>query len=110
MFLDFQRDNAKRQGLPVQNGVPHAEAGDKLSEEASFLKNSNDPAGEDASCYCWSCSVHVLLLLKVLMLSCASGFNLIDVFAWGAIGHALGYAALAIISLNSLGVNPAPKF
>ena len=39
-----------------------------------------------------------------------AGFNLIDVFAWGAIGHALGYAALAIISLNTAGVNPAPKF
>ena len=38
------------------------------------------------------------------------GFNIIDVFAWGAIGHALGYAALAIISLNTMGVNPAPKF
>lgn len=45
VFLDFQRDNAKRQGLPVQNGVPHADAGDKLSEEASFLKGTNDPAG-----------------------------------------------------------------
>ena len=55
VFLDFQRDNARRQGLPVQNGVPHAEAGDKLSEEASFLKNTNDPAGEDA-CYTVLCS------------------------------------------------------
>ncbi|DBA86127.1 TPA: hypothetical protein ACH3X1_005642 [Trebouxia sp. C0004] len=82
VFLDFQRDNANRQGLPVQNGVPYAEAGDKLSEEASFLKGTNDPAG----------------------------FNLIDVFAWGAIGHVLGYAALAIISLNTIGINPAPKF
>jgi photosystem I subunit V len=45
VFLDFQRDNANRQGLPVQNGVPYAEAGDKLSEEASFLKGTNDPAG-----------------------------------------------------------------
>ena len=35
-----------------------------------------------------------------------AGFNIIDVFAWGAIGHALGYAALAIISLNSAGINP----
>ena len=46
VFLDFQRDNARRQGLPVQNGVPYAEAGDKLSEEASFLKGTNDPAGK----------------------------------------------------------------
>jgi len=43
------------------------------------------------------------------ILWCA-GFNLIDVFAWGAIGHILGYAALAIISLNTTGINPAPKF
>ena len=49
VFLDFQRDNARRQGLPVQNGVPHSEAGDKLSEEASFLKGTNDPAGK-ATC------------------------------------------------------------
>ena len=35
-----------------------------------------------------------------------AGFNIIDVAAWGAIGHALGYAALAIISLNSAGINP----
>ena len=45
VFLDFQRDNANRQGLPVQNDVIYAEAGDKLSEEASFLKGTNDPAG-----------------------------------------------------------------
>ncbi|KAL3159744.1 hypothetical protein ABBQ38_010150 [Trebouxia sp. C0009 RCD-2024] len=82
VFLDFQRDNVSRQGLPEQNGITYVEAGDKLSEEASFLKSTNDPAG----------------------------FNLVDVFAWGAIGHIFGYAALAIISLNSLGVNPAPKF
>lgn len=68
--------------MPEQNGITYVEAGDKLSEEASFLKSTNDPAG----------------------------FNLVDVFAWGAIGHIFGYAALAIISLNSLGVNPAPKF
>lgn len=46
VFLDFQRDNVKRQGLPEANGVPYAEAGDKLSEEASFLKGTNDPAGQ----------------------------------------------------------------
>ena len=45
-----------------------------------------------------------------LELHCLAGFNIIDVFAWGAIGHVLGYAALAIISLNTTGVNPAPRF
>eukprot|EP00891_Asterochloris_glomerata_P008142 jgi/Astpho2/8142/gw1.00120.275.1_t len=67
VFLDFQRDNAARQGMPVQNGVTHEEAGDRLAGEVPFLKATKDPAG----------------------------FNIIDVFAWGAIGHALGYAALA---------------
>ena len=38
VFLDFQRDNVRRQGLPVQNGITHREAGDKFAEEASFLK------------------------------------------------------------------------
>lgn len=50
VFLDFQRDNVRRQGLPEQNGIPYAEAGDKLSEEASFLKSTNDPAGEESAC------------------------------------------------------------
>lgn len=45
VFLDFQRDNARRQGLPKANGVEYSKAGDKLSEEASFLKGTNDPAG-----------------------------------------------------------------
>ena len=57
MFLPFQRDNVKRQGLGKQNGVPHPEAGDKFAQEATFALNTKDPAG----------------------------FNLIDVFAWGAV-------------------------
>lgn len=47
VFLDFQRDNARRQGLPQANGVEYSKAGDKLSEEASFLKGTNDPAGTE---------------------------------------------------------------
>lgn len=46
VFLDFQRDNAARQGLPKANGVEYADAGDKLSSEASFLKGTKDPAGD----------------------------------------------------------------
>ena len=38
VFLDFQRDNAARQGMPVQNGVTHEEAGDRLAGEVPFLK------------------------------------------------------------------------
>lgn len=65
VFLPFQRDNAKRQGLGKQNGVTHPEAGDKFAQEASFALNTNDPAG----------------------------FNLIDVFAWGAVRAAPGHSA-----------------
>ncbi|CAK0784166.1 hypothetical protein CVIRNUC_007369 [Coccomyxa viridis] len=81
VFLPFQRANAKKQGLPVQNGETNLEAGDRLAEEASFALKTNDPAG----------------------------FNIVDVFAWGAIGHALGYFALATASLNNTpGFDPKP--
>ncbi|KAK9803583.1 hypothetical protein WJX72_002138 [[Myrmecia] bisecta] len=80
VFLPFQRDNVKRQGLPVQNGDTYPEAGDRLAQEASFALKTNDPAG----------------------------FNIIDVMAWGALGHAVGYAVLAGASLQAAGVNPAP--
>ena len=82
MFLPFQRDNVKRQGLGKQNGQTAAEAGDKFAQEASFVLNTNDPAG----------------------------FNLIDVFAWGAIGHALGFFTLATSSLNAAGFDPKVRF
>ena len=32
----------------------------------------------------------------------ASGFTLIDVMAWGSLGHALGFAALAVGSFSLL--------
>jgi len=81
VFLPFQRKNAAKQGLPVQNGETNYDAGDRLAEEASFALKTNDPAG----------------------------FNIIDVFAWGAIGHALAYFALATISLNNTpGFDPKP--
>ena len=64
-----------RQGLPVQNGVTHAEAGDARAMEVSSIMKTNDPAG----------------------------FNIVDVLAWGALGHAVGYAILAI---SSNGYNP----
>ena len=67
VFLPYQRDRVSSAGLPEQNGQTHLAAGDRLAEEASFLMTTNDPAG----------------------------FNLIDVMAWGALGHALGFAVLA---------------
>ena len=54
-------------GAPVQNGVTHAAAGDIRAQEATGVLKTGDPAG----------------------------FNLVDVFAWGALGHAAGFAALA---------------
>lgn len=84
VFLPFQRDNVKRQGLGKQNGVTHPEAGDKFAQEATFALNTKDPAG----------------------------FNLIDVFAWGAVravvllGHvhslAAGYASQGGPPVSSL--------
>jgi len=68
VFLPYQRDRVASAGLPKQNGMTHLEAGDRLAAEASFLQTTNDPAG----------------------------FNLVDVMAWGALGHALGFAILAV--------------
>ena len=49
-------------------------------QEASFALTTNDP----------------------------SGFNAIDTLAWGAIGHALGYFALATNSLSAAGFDAKP--
>ena len=49
-------------------------------QEASFALTTNDPAG----------------------------FNAIDTLAWGAIGHALGYFALATNSLSAAGFDAKP--
>jgi photosystem I subunit V len=43
---------------------------DSLQQEASFITTTNDPAG----------------------------FTLVDTMAWGALGHALGFAILAATS------------
>ena len=75
VFLPFQRDNVARQGLPVQNGVTHAQAGDDRAIQVEGMLKTNDP----------------------------SGFNIVDVLAWGSLGHAIGYAILAI---GSNGYNP----
>jgi photosystem I subunit V len=74
VFMPYQRAQIEKAGLPTQNGETHFAAGDVKAEEASFLNTTNDPAG----------------------------FTLIDVMAWGSLGHALGFAALAVGSFSLL--------
>lgn len=47
---------------------------DNLQQEASFITTTNDPAG----------------------------FTLVDTLAWGALGHALGFAILAASSSGTI--------
>lgn len=47
---------------------------DKLQDEASFITSTNDPAG----------------------------FTIVDTLAWGALGHALGFAFLAASSSGTI--------
>ena len=61
-------------GLPVQNGMVYAKAGDIRAEEAAGVLKTGDP----------------------------SGFNLVDVMAWGSLGHAAGFALLALQSSDCL--------
>ena len=70
VFLPFQRSQVKKAGLPVQNGVTHFEAGDGRAAEASGFLKTGDPAG----------------------------FTLVDVLAWGALGHAVAFFILATAS------------
>lgn len=49
-------------------------------QEASFALKTNDPAG----------------------------FNIVDVLAWGSLGHAVGYFLLAANSLYGAGFDPRP--
>jgi photosystem I subunit V len=64
----YHKNSLKRAGLPVQNGVPHADAGDSRAQEVALFTKTNDP----------------------------DGFTLADVLGWGALGHAVGFALLAI--------------
>eukprot|EP01026_Neomeris_dumetosa_P078511 TRINITY_DN84_c0_g1_i1.p3 TRINITY_DN84_c0_g1~~TRINITY_DN84_c0_g1_i1.p3 ORF type:complete len:133 (-),score=29.80 TRINITY_DN84_c0_g1_i1:167-565(-) len=70
--MPYQRKMTEKAGQPVQNGQTHFAAGDRLAEEATFILKTGDP----------------------------SGFNLVDVFAWGSLGHAIGFAVLAAASLQ----------
>ncbi|KAK8937079.1 hypothetical protein KSP39_PZI012748 [Platanthera zijinensis] len=69
VFFNFQRENVAKQ-LPKQNGVTHFDAGDTRAGEFTALLKSNDPVG----------------------------FNLIDVLAWGSLGHIVAYYILATSS------------
>ncbi|KAL6999032.1 hypothetical protein U1Q18_000198 [Sarracenia purpurea var. burkii] len=70
VFFNFQRENVAKQGLPEQNGLTHFEAGDSRAKEYVSLLKSNDPVG----------------------------FNIVDVLAWGSIGHIVAYYILATSS------------
>ncbi|XP_042519493.1 photosystem I reaction center subunit V, chloroplastic-like [Macadamia integrifolia] len=70
VFFNFQRENVAKQGLPEQNGMTHFEAGDTRAKEYVSLLKSNDPVG----------------------------FNIVDVLAWGSIGHIVAYYILATSS------------
>ncbi|KAL8469550.1 hypothetical protein ACS0TY_032404 [Phlomoides rotata] len=69
VFFNFQRENVAKQ-VPEQNGISHFEAGDSRAKEYVSLLKSNDPVG----------------------------FNIVDVLAWGSIGHIVAYYVLATTS------------
>lgn len=69
VFFNFQRENVAKQ-VPSQNGQTHFEAGDARAKEYVSLLKSNDPVG----------------------------FNIVDVLAWGSIGHVVAYYILATTS------------
>ena len=75
MFRDFQKGALQKQGLPVQNGQTHFDAGDNraMEQEGVVTASLNDPAG----------------------------FSIVDVLSWGSLGHALGFA-IAVLYNNSL--------
>lgn len=69
VFLGYSKRSMEKAGAPVQNGMTHFEAGDIRAEEASFITRAGaDPAG----------------------------FTIIDVLAWGSLGHVLGFTALVL--------------
>lgn len=67
-FNSYHKNSLKKAGLPVQNGVTHSAAGDSRALEVDLFTKTNDP----------------------------EGFTLADVLGWGALGHAVGFALLAI--------------
>ncbi|KZV36241.1 photosystem I reaction center subunit V, chloroplastic-like [Dorcoceras hygrometricum] len=69
VFFSFQRENVAKQ-VPAQNGITHFEAGDERAKEYVSLLKSNDPVG----------------------------FNIVDVLAWGSLGHIVAFYILATSS------------
>lgn len=66
--------------ISQQDGKTYVDAGDERAEEQMFT--TGDPAG----------------------------FTIIDVLAWGSLGHALGYAALASSSAFATGISVVPTW
>mmetsp|Transcript_112 Transcript_112/g.233 ORF Transcript_112/g.233 Transcript_112/m.233 type:complete len:130 (-) Transcript_112:2400-2789(-) len=79
VFLPYQRREAN-----FDSSVGPKTTGnsyyDKLQTQSSFTLTSKDPAG----------------------------FGIIDVMGWGALGHVVGYAALAAASLQAAGIQGYP--
>ena len=73
VFRDFQKSALQKQGLPVQNGQTHFDAGDlrAAEQEGVVTASLNDPVG----------------------------FSIVDVLSWGSLGHALGFA-IAVLYNN----------
>ncbi|QDZ20140.1 subunit V of photosystem I reaction center [Chloropicon primus] len=87
-FLPYQRRQVEKAGLPTQadtvdpsNPQTHFEAGDDRAQEAEVFF-TKDPAG----------------------------FTIIDVLAWGSLGHVIGFACLAAKNANDLGVTVSPHW
>ncbi|KAI9112537.1 hypothetical protein K1719_016460 [Acacia pycnantha] len=69
VFFNFQRENMAKQ-VPEQNRLTYFKAGDTRAKEYVSLLKSNDPVG----------------------------FNIVDVLAWGSVGHIVAYYILATTS------------
>jgi photosystem I subunit V len=69
-FLPQQRRDLERSAAVSGPKTTGSTYFDNLQQEASFITTTNDPAG----------------------------FTIIDTLAWGALGHALGFAILASVS------------
>eukprot|EP00798_Chlamydomonas_sp_ICE-L_P027168 gene27168-2408_t len=80
VFLPYQRRTQNDAVVTAGAKNDGSKYFDNLQKDASFITTTNDP----------------------------DGFNLIDVFGWGSLGHAIGFAILAISSLHDIGVNPWP--
>ncbi|KAL6761763.1 psaK-domain-containing protein [Haematococcus lacustris] len=81
VFLPFQRRELDYQQEIAGPKTTGSSYFDKLQQQSTFTLQSKDP----------------------------SKFGFIDVLGWGALGHVLGFAALAASSLADSGVTPFPR-